>query len=378
MKTVHVNLAKKVDYSYDLKIGPGLLAQVVSDLKSKPLADRYVLITDSEVALVFGTRLLKDLQDGGLQATLITFPAGEEHKTRETKAYIEDEMFRQGFGRDSAIIALGGGVAGDIAGFVAATYNRGIPYVQIPTTLLAHVDSSIGGKTAVDVSWGKNLVGSFYQPVAVYIDIDTLKTLPPRQIKAGLAEIVKYAIIYDGSLFYYLEENKEAILTLQNEPVIHIISRCCEIKAYIVERDEREGDLRKILNYGHTIGHAVEALCNYQMLHGEAVSIGMAVEGRIAQNLGYWTDKDVHHQKRLLEAFDLPVTVPSHLSSDEIIRATILDKKARSGKAEYVLPRKIGEMTTLNGRFGIKVEEAVVRKALEIEDSPGSHKGHKD
>jgi 3-dehydroquinate synthase len=364
LKTIRVHLAKQIDHSYDLKIGSGLLSQVGQDLKNNPIADRYALITDSEVAPIFGIPLLKDFQEKGLHAALITFPAGEEYKTRETKAYLEDEMFRQGFGRDSAIIALGGGVVGDIAGFVAATYNRGIPYIQIPTTLLAHVDSSIGGKTAVDVPWGKNLVGAFYQPVAVYIDIDTLKTLPPRQIKAGLAEIVKYAVIQDRSLFDYLQENQDKILNLESEPIIYIIGRCCEIKAYVVEQDEREGDLRKILNYGHTIGHAIEALCQYRILHGEGVAIGMTLESRIAQELGYLTEEEVCRQRSLLEAFGLPVTLPSHLNPQEIIQATTLDKKARGGKAEYVLPRKIGEMVTLNGRYGIRVDDEIVRKVL--------------
>lgn len=366
MKTLRVHLVKTVDYSYDLKIGSGLLSQIAQDLKNHPLADRYALITDSEVASIFGWDLLKDLQEKRLQAVLITFPAGEKHKIREIKAYLEDEMFRQGFGRDSAIIALGGGVVGDLAGFVAATYNRGIPYIQIPTTLLAQVDSSIGGKTAVDVPWGKNLVGAFYQPAVVYIDVDTLKTLPDRQVKAGLAEVVKYAVIQDELLFDYLERNIEKILNLESRVISYIIGRCCEIKAYVVEQDEREGDLRKILNYGHTIGHAVEALCHYQILHGEGVSMGMTVESRIAQELGYLTPEEVYRQKRLLETVGLPVRIPSNLSPEDIIQATTLDKKARGGKAEYVLPRKIGDMVTLNGRFGIKVEDAVVRKALEL------------
>lgn len=367
MKTLRVNLAKTVDYSYDLKIGSGILSQVAQDLKSHPLGDRYALITDAQVASLFGEGLLKDLHEKGLQAVLIKFPAGEEHKTRETKAYLEDEMFRQGLGRDAAIIAVGGGVVGDVAGFVAATYNRGIPYIQIPTTLLAQVDSSIGGKTGVDVPWGKNLVGAFYQPAAVYIDVDTLKTLPPRQIKAGLAEIVKYAVIQDLSLFSYLEANRDQILNLERESITQVIGRCCEIKGYVVEQDEREGDLRKILNYGHTIGHAVEALCQYRILHGEAVAIGMCVESRIARELGYLSEEEASRQKRLLEAMELPVAVPPRLNPEEIIRATALDKKARGGKAEYVLPKKIGEMMTLNGRFGIRVEEAVVRKALKGE-----------
>ncbi|MGH7884712.1 MAG: 3-dehydroquinate synthase, partial [Thermodesulfobacteriota bacterium] len=278
MINVEVRLNKTVNDSYSIFIGKGITEFIFEQIKTQNLAYSYVIITDSNVKQLYGDILLKKMRLIFPRVELISFPAGEQNKNRETKSYLEDKMLELKFARDSAIIALGGGVVGDIAGFVAATYVRGLNYIQIPTSLVACVDSSIGGKTAVDTKHGKNLIGAFHQPKAVFINTDTLKTLNKKEINEGLAEVIKYGVIMDKNFFSYLEENIEEVHKHDDEVILNIIKTSCMIKAEVVKKDEKESNLRKILNFGHTIGHAIEQLSEYTISHGEAISRGMVLE----------------------------------------------------------------------------------------------------
>jgi len=364
MEKIRVNLKISEDKSYDILIGEGLLGRIPGDLKGAGLAHRYAIVTDSNVEKLYGSALLGEFADAGLNAKLIVFPAGEMHKSRETKARIEDSMLESKFGRDSAVVALGGGVAGDIAGYVAATYTRGLPYVQVPTTLVACVDSSIGGKTAVDTPHGKNLIGAFHQPWRVYIDVNTLMTLSEKEIREGLAEVIKYGVIMDDGLFSFLERNMKKIFEYDKEALTHIIKRGCEIKGEVVEKDERESNLRKILNFGHTIGHAVENLSDYRISHGEAISIGMAAEGMIAVRMGLWKKEELERLVRLLSEAGLPTAMPGDMKIRDIIDAMKLDKKARGGKIEMALPGSIGRMAEADGGYGIKIDESLILEGV--------------
>ncbi len=367
MEKVKVNIKKTEDRSYEILIGEEILKRVPLDLGEEKLAYSYVIITDSVVSSLYGRRLLRDLKTAGLKAYLISFPAGEEYKSRKTKSRIEDKMSKLKIGRDSAVIALGGGVVGDIAGFVAATYNRGIPYIQIPTTLVASVDSSIGGKTGVDTQFGKNLIGAFYQPRRVYIDVKTLRTLPKKEIRGGLAEVIKYGVIKDKEFFEFLEENIESVFSFVADILIHIIKRSCEIKGNIVELDEKESNLRKILNFGHTIGHAIENLYDYKIPHGEAISIGMVAEGKIAMELGLWQRDEIERLTSLLSRSGLPTKLPDSIDLDRMVDIMRLDKKARGGKIEMTLPRRIGEMAEIGGNYGIRVEEKLIFRIVDLD-----------
>src|SRR3989337_2318655 len=338
MEKVIVNLKKKEDKSYEIIIGVDILKKIPSDFVKEKTIYSYVIISDSNVVPLYGEELLKSLIKSGLKAHLISFPAGEIHKNRDTKSRIEDELSILKIGRDSCVIALGGGVVGDVAGFVAATYNRGIPYIQVPTTLVACVDSSIGGKTAVDTPYGKNLIGAFHQPWRVYIDVNTLLTLNEKEIREGLAEVIKYGVIKADDLFLFLERNMDSVFSYDKGALTRIIKRGCEIKGEVVEKDERESNLRKILNFGHTIGHAVENLSGYKITHGEAISIGMAAEGKIAVGMGLWKEEELGRLTRLLTRAGLPTSMPEYMNIQDIIDTMKLDKKSRGGKIEMVLP----------------------------------------
>lgn len=364
MPTVPVRLVKTEDRSYEIVIEKGLLERLPGMVHTLIGAHSYALITDSNVEPLYAAPLLEGFKREGLEAHIISFPAGEAHKTRETKAMVEDLMSQLGMGRDSAVVAIGGGVAGDLASYIAATYTRGLPYVQVPTTIVACVDSSVGGKTGVDTPYGKNLIGAFYQPRAVYADISTLATLPPEEVRNGLAEVIKYGVIRDGALFSMLEGKMPGIIALDDGPITRIVQRSCEIKAEIVEQDERESNLRKVLNFGHTVGHAIENLSGYSMRHGEAISIGMVVEGGIAASLGLWDPGCVERLAALLEAAGLPVAIPPGLDTERAIGLMKLDKKARRGLIEMALPSGIGTMATRDGSYGISVGDDEVRRAL--------------
>jgi 3-dehydroquinate synthase len=340
-KTVTVGLG---DRSYPIFIQPGCLHAIGLDLHKKNIGKRFGVISDDHVADLYGDVLLKSLTDAGIESELLIFPHGESSKNLQTIATLASELSQRGFDRGDALLALGGGVTGDMTGFLAAIYMRGIPFVQVPTTLLAQVDSSVGGKTGVDIPEGKNLVGCFYQPKAVYIDPAVLNTLPKQELLGGLAEVIKYGVIQDHEFFDYLDNRREDILALKEDAVIPLIARCCEIKAQVVEQDEREGGLRRILNFGHTIGHAVEAASEFTLIHGLAVSIGMKTVADLAVLGGHLSQKDADRLCQLLEDYEMPVSIPSDLDRNAIKQYLQTDKKTVGGRVFFVLPEAIGQV----------------------------------
>jgi 3-dehydroquinate synthase len=328
-------------------------------------AHRYALITDSNVGPLYAEKVLSQLQKG--TADVLTIPAGESHKTRESWVRLTDQMLAKKYGRDTVVIALGGGVVGDLAGFVAATFMRGIPVVQIPTTLVAMVDASIGGKTAVDTPAGKNLVGAFHPPAAVLVDPQLLATLPLREMRAGFAEIVKHGVIADG--VYLREVASEASEMLSaggsaSDRMLALIVRSIEIKADIVSRDEREEGLRKTLNFGHTIGHAIELVSGYSLLHGEAVAIGMALESRLAEEIGVATAGTAAIIVKALQSAGLPTDLPTGLMAGEVIEAMKSDKKGVSGKTRFALPLRVGAMAGAKTGWSVQVGDDQLREVL--------------
>ncbi len=367
--TIRVPLREQRDASYDILIGPGLIAQLPALLRKHCPAAAYAVITDSHVAKLYGDPLVKQVSGAGCQVQLFAFPAGEWNKTRETWAALSDRMLAAHFGRDCAVIALGGGVVGDVAGFLAATYLRGVPYAQVPTSLLAMIDSSIGGKTGVDVPAGKNLLGAFHQPRLVAADLNLLTSLPPVQLSAGLAEAVKHGAIADAEYFTFLERDHAAILTKHEAALERVVRRSVEIKAAVVAEDEREAGRRAILNFGHTIGHAIEATAKYEALHGEAVAIGMVYEARLAEALGVAAAGTGERIMRLLERFRLPLERPDAASADELIEAMRGDKKARGGAIRFALPKEIGTMHG-DAKHGwtVAVDEKRLREQLSLDN----------
>ena len=352
--------------SYSVTIEVGALSTLGAVVERVAPAHRYVVITDENVRPRYAARVVATLR-GDRRADVLTVPADEAYKTRESWARLTDEMLAAGVGRDTTVIALGGGVVGDLAGFVAATYMRGVPVLQVPTTLLAMIDSSIGGKTGVDTPAGKNLVGAFHQPAAVIADPLTLCTLPPAQLRAGLAEAIKHGAIADAAYFDRIRGGMNGLLdpSRAGEAMMRdVIARSVEIKAQVVQRDEREGGLRKILNFGHTIGHAVELLSDYEMLHGEAIAIGMALEAELAERLGIAEFGTAERLLDLLSAAGLPTRRPSEMAPERIVQATKSDKKARRGVTEYSLPRRIGAMAGESSGWSVRVEDARVLEVL--------------
>lgn len=371
---MRVSLRREIDESYDLVFGQELFPQIARDLKQKPVGERYAIITDSNVRELYAESLEGRLRGEGLTAAIFSFEAGEPNKTMGNCLRIMGEMSGLKYGRDAAILALGGGVVGDMAGFMASIFNRGIPYIQIPTTLLAQADSSVGGKTAVDTEHGKNLVGAFKQPERVYLDIATLATLTARDYVSGLAETIKHGVIRDAEFFRYLSENAALMAGRTSEFLLSIAKNNCRIKGGVVEIDPNERGLRRILNYGHTAGHAIEKLSvdRYEkeesesyLSHGQAVAIGMMIAGRIANALGYFPQEDLTKQEQLLHAAGLRTKVPPQISDDNIIEVTSMDKKAKNGRARYVLPVAIGKMHEFNGVYATYVDNKVVRDALQ-------------
>jgi 3-dehydroquinate synthase len=333
--------------SYDIVLQPGLLATVGDRLRSLANSSKVGVVTDRHVASRYLQGTLRSLRKAGYDPTPIILPPGERTKTLATIAKILDALARHKFERQSLLLALGGGVIGDITGFAAAIYQRGIPFVQVPTTLVAQVDSSVGGKTGVDHRLGKNLIGAFYQPRAVLIDPLTLHTLPRREWIAGLAEVIKYGIIADEEFFAFLEQEIPALLKLKEEPVIHVIKRSCEIKTQVVIADEQESDRRRILNYGHTIGHALESLAGYRgLIHGEAVGIGLVQEADLACHMGLCSREVVERIRSLVQRAELSEQV-SRVSFTSLWGAMQHDKKVVGGRVIGVWPVKVGEVVIL-------------------------------
>ena len=329
--------------SYPIWIGEAILDRAGEALEEVNFPRTVAVISNPTVHAVYGERLLDVLHRDGFKASSILIPDGEEYKNLDTLKTIYDALIEKGFDRSSGLIALGGGVVGDITGFAAATYLRGIPFAQVPTTLLAQVDSSVGGKTGVNHPLGKNLIGAFYQPLHVHIDVNTLATLPPREFAAGMAEVVKYGIIRDRAFFEWLSISKNRLEGMECAALVEAVKRSCQIKANVVEIDEKESSLRAILNYGHTFGHAVETLSGYgEVRHGEAVAIGMVVAARISRELGLCSRDDVAAIRDLLAAFNLPVNPPV-FSLDAFLAAMGRDKKVKAGVLRLVLNRGIGD-----------------------------------
>ena len=341
-----------------------MLARAADIIRATAQAHRYAIITDSNVGPLYAQTLRTALDES--RTFVHTIPAGEAFKTRETWAVVTDALLDAGFGRDTSIVALGGGVVGDLAGFVAATYMRGVPVVQIPTTLLAMIDASVGGKTGVDTAAGKNLVGAFHPPAAVIVDTNLLATLPVEHLRAGMAEAIKHGVIADADYFDQVRTiaARVGVSPISDAEMLALVARSVEIKAVAVLTDERESGIRKTLNFGHTIGHAIELASGYSLLHGEAVAIGMVYESALAERLGIAEIGTAGRVRDAVRVAGLPDTRPPSVTIDAILEAARGDKKARAGRVEYALPASVGTMTAANRGWAIPVSDAAVREIL--------------
>jgi 3-dehydroquinate synthase len=340
IETIKVGLE---DRSYPISIGSGILARIGTFCAEAGLGNTVALISNPTVASYYRRTVEDSLRMAGFSVTYIEMPDGEEFKSSSTLQLLYDGLVDANLDRGAFIVALGGGVVGDISGYTAATYLRGIPFVQLPTTLLAQVDSSVGGKTGINHPRGKNLIGAFYQPQQVIIDTATLDTLPEREYTSGLAEALKYGISLDEDLFNYFESHVEELLSRDKQCLQHVIRISCQTKARIVEQDEREGGLRAVLNYGHTLGHAVESLTGYkQYLHGEAVAIGMAQIARLSEARGYAVPKETGRILQLIEKLGLPTALPE-FRLDEYLEALLHDKKKQDNGIRFVFNKGIGD-----------------------------------
>lgn len=361
MKTVSVELPAASPVRYDVMIGAGLLNQLATQLPLYNAARRWAMISDSTVADAIGERIAHDLR-----LSLFRFPSGESNKTVETWAALSSAILAAGFGRDSGILALGGGVTGDLAGFVAATYMRGIPVIQVPTSLLAMIDASIGGKTGLDTPEGKNLIGAFHQPAAVLVDPDLLRSLPDPELRAGLAEAIKHAAIADPAYLLFIQSNVSSIMARDPAVLQQLVARSVEIKVSYVNEDPFEAGPRAALNFGHTIGHALERVLNYTLHHGHAVAIGMVAEARIGEALGVTEPGTAEAIRAVLDAAGLPAQLPAQVDVAQVIAATSTDKKARAGNVRYTLPARVGELArAADGGWTHSVDSGVVDACLD-------------
>ncbi len=358
MHVVKVSLGER---SYDIVIGVKLeeLGRRMEGLRT---GKKVAVVTNPMVNKLYGAGVLRSLASAGFQALPVEVPDGEQYKTLDWANAVYTALLINAFDRRSPLVALGGGVIGDLTGFAAATYMRGVPFIQVPTTLLAMVDSSVGGKTGVNHPMGKNMIGAFHQPRLVLMDLETLRTLPKEEFLSGMAEVIKYGVIRDRELFDYLDKNREKVLGLEPGPLAHIVRRCCEIKAEVVSKDEREGGLRAVLNFGHTVGHAVETAENYTRRHGEAVAIGMVYASRLAHRMGLCDAGVPEGVEKLIGDYGLPTGLSGpkrRPSVTELFDAMQVDKKAEGGKVRFVLPKKIGEVIVTK-----EWDEEVLREVL--------------
>ena len=341
MKTLTVNLG---DRSYPIYVGAGILARAGEFLQAAGLRGKVAVVSNSTVAKLYIEPVNEALTRAGFEVVTMLIPDGEEHKNLDSLAMIYDRRVRARFERKSIILALGGGVVGDLAGFAAATYLRGVPYIQVPTTLLAQVDSSVGGKTAVNHRDGKNLIGAFYQPRLVLIDVEMLRSLPRRELVAGLAEVIKYGIIEDAELFSVLEDKIDPLIGLDGALLSQVVAASCAIKARVVEQDEREDDYRAVLNFGHTVGHALEAATGYsEFLHGEAVGVGITKATAISLRHGFCDQQTFDRIRRLIEKTGLPSDLPKSVTKESLIQGMEVDKKSAGGKIKFVMCAGIGK-----------------------------------
>ncbi len=344
MRVEKVALSLTGGRGYDVIIGYGLIPRIGKYMRKVSVGEQVAVVTHPRIERLYGKEVMTSLKGSGFSPILIRIPEGEQHKTLSHVNRIYDVLIERRFERSSTLIALGGGVVGDMTGFAAASFLRGISYIQCPTSVVAQVDAAIGGKTGVDHPKGKNLIGAFHHPSLVFIDPATLQTLSKREFVAGLAEIVKYGVISDPRLFSFMEANVAAILDRDKRCLTYCIKRSVEIKAHVVMADEKESGLRKILNYGHTLGHAIETLTGYQRYkHGEAIAIGMVAAAQMAYRLGIGGHELVVRQRRLLEAFGLPTDLPN-LRPDDLLDVMASDKKVMNGEIYFVLPEKIGHV----------------------------------
>ena len=358
MRKVRVDLGIN---SYDILIGSNISDEMTNYIKTANFSKKAMLVTDTNVEKIYADKMLGSISNAGIEVKIVTIPAGETSKTLNEAEKIYTAAIEFGLDRKSAIFALGGGVVGDLTGFIAATYLRGVPFVQIPTSLLAQVDSSVGGKVAVNHRLGKNLIGAFYQPKAVFIDLECLNTLIKREIGSGLGEVVKYGVISDSNFFDYIENNVNNILTLDPTIIEHIIARSCEIKAEVVSKDERESGLRKILNFGHTMAHAIEEASNYTgYAHGEAVAVGMIGAAYISYKLDRIDRSVVDRLENLIDKLSM-VSRVKECAIDRMMKTIYRDKKTINGKINWVLVDSIGKVSITN-----EVPNEVVREAFEF------------
>ncbi len=367
MSIFQVELKKVVDDSYEIEVGRSLAGKLVQDLQHGLMGSlrRFALITDSNVESLYAQPICRLLTEAGYSGEVFAFPAGEKSKTREMKAALEDRMLQAGFRRDCFVLAVGGGVVSDLAGFLAGTYGRGVPFINYATSLLAAADASVGGKTAVDTPLATNLIGLFYQPKKVYIDIDCWSTLPGREIASGLAETIKHACLADADFFAYLEKHMEEIRAVSPDACEHIARRNCEIKYRVVMKDERESGLREVLNLGHTVGRAIETLSGYRLLHGEAVSIGLVAECALSVRLGLMTGEEASRVKALLSRAGLPIRIPEETDREALVRKLYTDKKVRNGCLRFVVQKGIGQIAEFRpGVFATEVSEDTARELL--------------
>lgn len=367
MATFNVELKKVVDDSYEIELGYELYDTLVSDIKNGLVGNikKFAVITDDIVEPLYARPIAQRLESAGYTVKLFTFKNGEKSKVRATKEMLEDAMLESGFRRDCCVIAVGGGVVTDLAGFTAGTFGRGVPFINYATTLLAAADASVGGKTAVDTPLATNLIGLFNQPEKVYIDIAAWKTLPRRQLCSGMAETIKHACMADAEFFEFLSDDLEKIYSFDKAACEHTAERNCRIKYSVVMKDERESGLREILNLGHTVGRAVETVSGYSLLHGEAVAIGLAAQAHLSRRLGYMTDSEVKRVENLLERAGLPTKIPEYIDREELVKKLYTDKKVRDGKLRFVIQKGIGEVVCFGENVYAKpIDEQTAREII--------------
>lgn len=365
MKKITVKIPPQPAASYIIWIHSGLLQEPRRWLGKNVCADHIAVITDSNVKKLYGDALVHHLKKEGYPAFLLSFRAGEKSKNDHTKQRLEEQLAKKGCSRNTLCLALGGGVVGDIAGFVAATYMRGIPFIQIPTSLLAMVDSSVGGKTAIDTAYGKNMIGAFWQPLAVVSDISCLRSLSKKHRINGLIEAIKIFLTNDSRSFFYTKKKIDSCLENDEKTLKTVITSAVKIKAGIIQKDEKEFGMRMICNFGHTIGHALEKVSDYSMLHGYAVAYGILFESKISQLLGILDEKDYRIIQSLFEKFDIFGKDLRKYDIKKIIKATKRDKKSKAGKTRYILLKKIGRIYRTKDNYAHPVPDEIIKKAYQ-------------
>lgn len=359
MRTLQINTTNPYSIVIDAKLDIDYLLHFCQGL-----ACRTVIISDSNVATLYGNKLLERFIQRGIKADLLQFPAGEKNKNRRAKEKLEDQLLALGCSRDTCLIALGGGVTTDLVGFVASTYCRGVPVIYIPTTLLSMIDASIGGKTGVNTVFGKNLIGSFYQPKAVFIDMSYLSTLSKREIKNGLSEMIKHGLIADKGYFKFLQEHQEAILALKEKSLKEAIFKSCIIKAKIVEQDEKDNHIRKLLNFGHTIGHGLETITRYQLNHGEAVALGIVAESYLSYKLGLLSQSALDEIMKTLKSFGTLTVKKLSFAFSDFEKALLLDKKNNNNKIHIVMLEQIGKAYKTHKNYTKAVGKTQIEESL--------------